>query len=323
MDYCTYFDKSYLDRGLNLYHSLQAQSSEPVRLWALCLDSAAYDVITAQLDESIRPISLGELEDADPELAATRSTRTFTEYLFTCTAAWCLYLLKRYPEISRITYLDSDLFFFADPVPIFDEMSDASILIIPHRFPKRLKHLEQFGIYNVGLLSFRNDAYGMECLEWWRARCIEWCFDRIEDGKYADQKYLDDWPARFRGVHIVEHKGANLAPWNWMNYTIRRDDKALTVDGLPLIFYHFQGLKLLAPRLYDPGTFRFGPMPRKVRTWLYDPYIEQLRQSRMLIRTISHDVPPGYSGLTSRDYSWRSFALRFVLGNIVFLSEPL
>ncbi len=149
------------------------------------------------------------------------------------------------PEIDFITYLDADLFFFADPKPIFEEIGDRSIAIIGHRYPPQLHHLLEFGIYNVGWLSFRRDENGLACLQRWRQQCLEWCYDRAEEGRYADQKYLDDWPESFQSVVVLRHKGANLAPWNLANYRIHRAQDRVWVDDDPLIFYHFQGFTQL------------------------------------------------------------------------------
>src|SRR5207244_8164736 len=95
----------------------------------------------------------------------------------------------------------------------------------------------------VGWVSFRRDAHALACLHWWRERCLEWCYDRYEDGRFADQKYLDDWPSRFQRVAVLQHKGANLAPWNLANYTIRANGDRVLVDEAPPILSHFQDRK--------------------------------------------------------------------------------
>ncbi|HBH61096.1 MAG TPA: glycosyl transferase, partial [Nitrospiraceae bacterium] len=79
----------------------------------------------------------------------------------------------------------------------------------------------------------------MECLDWWRDRCNEWCYFRLEDGKMGDQKYLDDWPTRFKGVHVLQHKGAGVALWNIERYRIVEKQSHVYIDEDPLIFYHF------------------------------------------------------------------------------------
>jgi hypothetical protein len=276
--FCTYFDINYLPRALALYNSLRRHAG-PFRLYALCLDDETHRWLSGPgAREEITPIALAELEAADPMLLAARATRSRIEYYFTCTAAFQLYLLDRFPEIDLLTYLDADLYFYDSPAPIFEEMGSRSILIVGHRFPPHLKHLEAFGIYNVGLLSFRRDADGLECLGWWRERCIEWCYDRLEDGKFGDQKYLDDWPTRFANVAVLEHKGANLAPWNLAGYTIGEADGTVMVDENPLIFYHFHKLKMMSPSLFDTGlTDRRARLNATVRRRIYAPYIRELR----------------------------------------------
>ena len=117
--------------------------------------------------------------------------------------------------IERITYVDADMFFFASPARIFEAMdaAKASVLVTAHRFPLWLKRYERHGKFNVGLLSFQNDGVGRACLDEWRGRCLGWCYDRLEEGKYADQKYLDEWPERLGAALLVlEHREVNLAP---------------------------------------------------------------------------------------------------------------
>src|ERR1051325_9889605 len=101
-------------------------------------------------------------------------------------------------------------------------------------FSQQHRSREKFGIYNVGWVSFRNDARGRLVLRWWRERCVDWCFDVVEDARFGDQKYLDDWPQRFEGVHVVQHQGANLAAWNVANHLVTERDGVLFVDEVPL-----------------------------------------------------------------------------------------
>src|SRR6202171_6572822 len=152
--YCSYFDHNYLSRGLALYHSLQRQAPG-ARLWVLCLSDACYQALVTLDLPNLMPRRLAEFEAEDPEVAATRATRSTIEYYFTCSPAWMLFVLSREPDAEWVTYLDSDLFFFASPDPIYSEMKDAAFGIIPNHFTRRLAEMRRFGIYNVGWVSVR------------------------------------------------------------------------------------------------------------------------------------------------------------------------
>jgi hypothetical protein len=277
LHFCTYFDVNYLSRGLALHRSLREVCVD-FRLFVLCMDAAAHDALSALALPEITPISLEELESADPALLEAKRNRSTIEYYFTCTPSLPLYIMRTWRDIGVVTYLDADLFFFSDPKPLFDELGDGSVAIIGHRFPVNLRDRELYGIYNVGWLSFRNDESGMECLEWWRDRCLEWCYDRVEGERFADQKYLDDWPHRFRNVVVLQHPGANLAPWNIGNHSLGVMGASVTVDSMPLVFFHFHGLKQIGRWLYDPGWKEYAITPSRVlRTMIYLPYIRALR----------------------------------------------
>ena len=217
--YCTYFDHNYLTRGLALYRSLQRHAPGS-RLWVLCLSESCYQALRALKLANLIPRRLDDFETANPAVEATRASRSMIEYYFTCSPAWMLSVLNSEPGAEWVTYLDSDLFFFASPEPIYDEMRDASFGIIPHRFSSRLADMRRFGVYNVGWVSVRRCDQGIEALRWWRERCIEWCYDRVEGKRFADQRYLDRLPQLFGGIHVISHLGANLAPWNLANYQL-------------------------------------------------------------------------------------------------------
>ncbi len=275
--FCTYFDRHYLPRALALHASLRAVGAE-FTLWALCLDDEALAAVRALDLPGVEPIALADFERDDPALRAARDDRTRAEYFFTCTPSLPLYVLDRRPEVDLITYLDADLYFYAHPGPVFAELAEASVGIIGHRHSPANRERRRFGLYNVGWVSFRRDPDGLACLRWWRERCLEWCHDRVEEHRFADQKYLDVWPERFRGVRVLAHKGANLAPWNVANYRIAERDGRLTVDDEPLVFFHFQGFQQVAPWLYNSNFGLYHARPtRLVRRSLIGPYIRALR----------------------------------------------
>ena len=280
--FCTYFDHRFLDRGLALYESLK-QNSTTFKLWTLCMDRHCFNVLKQMHLSSMQLISLDQLEAADPALKNTKTNRTTIEYYFTCSPALPLYLLELNAELKEITYLDADLYFYHDPAVIYEEIGDRSIAIIPHHYPRRLRYREKYGIYNVGFIYFRRDENGLACLRWWRRRCIEWCHTRAEGGRFADQKYLDAWPALFDQVAVLEHKGLNLAAWNMANYRIFRDRSGIRVNGQPLVFFHFQGLRRIRPWLYDPHTLDFGlVLSTRIKKMIFVPYIRTLiRINRM------------------------------------------
>ena len=184
---------------------------------------------------------MSELEEADPELLGAKANRSIVEYYFTLTPAWMLYLLEQVKTIEMITYLDGDLVFYSDPEVVFEEIGEGSVAIVPHNFFPAVQEKEKCGKYNVGWLSFRKDEAGLSCLRWYRERCLEWCYDIIEEDRYADQKYLDYFADKFENVVIIYNPGVNLAPWNIGNYELQNIDGQIQVNGRPCGVLSYDG----------------------------------------------------------------------------------
>jgi hypothetical protein len=241
------------------------------------MEPVCYDILSKMNLPGMILISLEDFEKGDEALLSAKKNRSKVEYYFTCTPSLPLFVMASFPKLEGITYLDADIFFFNDPSPVFQEIGSHSIALIPHRFEQRFQYMEKRGIYNVGFLYFRHNATGLGFLRWWRNECLQWCYDRLEEGRFADQKYLDRIPELFEGVTIVQHKGANLAPWNLANYSIVDDGSAVWVDDQPLLFYHFHGLKQLTRWLYDPNLMVFkAHLTKPIKKGVYQPYLETL-----------------------------------------------
>ncbi len=298
--FCTYFDRNYLYKGLALYRSL-ARHCDVFTLWVLCFDQVTHDVLREMDLPGLRLIARTEFEKGDDALLAAQTDRTLVEYYWTCTPSLPLYILQNNPEIDVIGYLDADIFFYADPIPIYDELGNQSILIIGHRYRPEIEHLVKYGIYNVGFLLFRHNDIGLQCLRWWRERCLEWCYNRLEDGKMGDQKYLDDWPQRFEEVIVLQYKGGGVGPWNIANYELRCSDGQLWVDEVPLVFYHFHRFYILNSWVFEPDGSQFG-LRRTHFSLLYEPYITELRQSMREVLRVMPDFRGGFTSYSVREW---------------------
>jgi hypothetical protein len=111
-----------------------------------------------------------------------------------------------------------------------------------------------------------------------------------EDGRYGDQKYLDDWPTRFENVVVLQHKGAGLAPWNLAGYTCSIQGKQVYVDEVPLIFYHFAQFRMVTEKIFihntEPYTQSFETRILKTDhiRYIYTPYAQAMQKMEQKIR---------------------------------------
>lgn len=278
--FCTYFDSRFLPRALALYSSLRLHSPG-CRIFSLCFDGAAYDAVVSMKLDGMVPVSMAELEKDHPDLPAVKAGRSVAEYYLTCTPVLPLYLLEKFREVDILTYVDSDLYFFASPEAVFEVMGGASIAITPHRFAPNVVGGEKTGIFNDGWMSFRRGPDAEACLRWWKERCLEWCYDRSEEGKHAEQGYLNNWPALFKNVAVINNPGVNAAPWNLRNEVVGFENGAVTVGGRPLVFFHFSGLWQVNRWLYDTSLLDYRLRPSKlVREKIYKPYIRALAEAK-------------------------------------------
>lgn len=303
---CTYFDVNYLSRGLTLYRSIR-RSQPDATVWVLCLDEPTHEILAGlDLPASVL-VKLPDVERRYPELLSVKGERRVIEYYFTLSPHWPSYVLEALPPQDRLVYADADIRLFSSLDPVFNEMGSSSVGIVDHRFSAQHANREVFGRFNVGTLFLRNDDNAAACLGWWRERCIEWCYDRLEGEKYADQKYLDEWPDRFEGVHIVTHPGIGVAPWNWMIGQFNLSAKPPLISGRPLITYHFHGLQLYGWSLFNPQIARYGRMPSDLFNALYGSYACDLIE-------VDAELRFGAAGLRrSRPVRQRRFT-RFALG---------
>jgi hypothetical protein len=281
--FCTLFDSGYLIKGLAMIKSL-ALHCPKMHIYVLCMDRQTKHILEQLNISYVSCINLAEVENE--ELLAAKADRGVAEYCWTLSSNFTWYVMNSYAEINFLTYLDADLLFYSDVKPLFDEIGDASIAIIEHRFTERLKDREVNGRFCVEWVGFRRDEQGLACLSYWRQQCIDWCYYRLEDGKMGDQKYLDLWPEQYSACHILMDKGAGIAPWNYSQYSFDKDEIGrITVEESPLIFYHFHQFQLLENGEFDRlSSFYTSECPEPHAIYVH--YESMLKNCLLDIRTI-------------------------------------
>lgn len=282
--YATYFDVGYLPRALTLLDSLRKHGDHS-DVWMLCLDDQTHSYLAQAQKPGVHLMRLSELETAHPELLTVKDVRSRAEYIFTLGPTFLLDVFRQQLRPNDLlVYLDADLYFFDNPARVGNDLAGSSVGIIEHRYSDRLNEkLAKYGRFNVGWVGFKNDSAGEQVLSWWAVECLNWCFDRPEPGRYADQGYLDSFPD-FDGVHILADPGFNLAPWNTQRHSIKSDETGkVSVDGHPLTFFHFHGVKETSHWFITSQLVYASPANRALRDGIYKPYLKQLQMNQNLV----------------------------------------
>jgi hypothetical protein len=294
--FVTLFDNNFLPIGLCLHASL-LEHGQPFHLWILCMDELVEQNLRHLALPHVSLIPLREAEDA--RLLAVKSTRSRGEYCWTLTPFTPQFVFDRDSQVKRVTYIDADLFFFASPKLLLDEFerSGKHVLITEHAYGPRYEYsgrAKRGGRFCVQFMTFRRTPEGEKIMHWWQDRCLEWCYARVEDGKFGDQKYLDLWPELFGSdVHILQQKEKTLAPWNVEHFA------KLGGGKLNPVFYHFQTLRIISA---DEILLYSGWKVGQASAGIYQAYMDGLRTvvTRMLQERIPVVYLPRRKGLIGR-----------------------
>lgn len=234
MYFCTLFDANYAGKGIAMILSLSEHIPGSV-LYVMAMDRKCSEILDrCNLDN----VFVECIEDLDsPELDKARSDRSRAEFCWTCGSFVTSYFLHKY-SLPHITYLDSDLMFFSSPECVLDDLEaeNASVGLTPHFTDQTL-----FGRYCVQYVYFKNNCSGVAALDWWKGECLKWCYSKLEDGKYGDQKYLDYLGERFENVREISNRGVGIAYWNMNSYSFGNGRVYYSGQSWPIVFFHYSG----------------------------------------------------------------------------------
>lgn len=187
-----------------------------------------------------------------PDLDYTALKLSATELCCAAKAYVLDYLLGRAPA-RRFVYLDSDIYVFARLDAMIARLDEADFVVTPHTIqplpaPERfwekpsLGDLAGAGVFNAGMIAMRRSAAAGEFLQTWK-RLVAGPGAFVSGlGAQAEQNSFN-WISCFvESYAVLRDTAYNVAYWNLHDRSLRCvGDGRWTVDGRPLVTFHFSG----------------------------------------------------------------------------------
>jgi hypothetical protein len=300
--YVTNLNLGFLPQGLALYKSMQ-RHLQSFQFWIVCMDQDCFDALQALNLPNMRLIDFSGVEsDAYCRL---RGERTVAEYCWTIKPLNPYIVFSLDPMVDQVTSLDADLWFLRDPDLIFQEFTSSgkSVLVTEHAYLPQYDQLSSSGVFCSQWITFvRNRSEPLR--KWWQEQCFQWCFNRAEDGKFGDQKYMESWPTLFPGaVHSLSNPRLILAPWNAQDINLENG-----------VAYHFHGLRILDNSQYAVKSFY--SISDECERKIYKPYLMDLSDGIKAMKSIGLEIKSQVgSSKLQHSKSMQSFLLRQLMAN--------
>jgi hypothetical protein len=306
LNFVTHCDSQYLSRAVILRESIQ-EKSDRCNFILVCHDEITFKAASLLGIPESNMILLDQIIERYKELKNARDNRTHIEFLYCLTPFIMRYVLDIL-DLNEIVYIDADKFILGNPENLFIDASYVSIAISSHNFPPKLKYLNKFGKYNVGVIFARKSQDSLEVLNWWSKKCIESTSISKQDiDVFGDQKYLDEFQVIYPNTHIYNDKGINSAPWNCTCVYIKQGLLYRDHGDLQLVTFHFSGLRY-NKHFYIAGYNRYGiRLQKSVKKYLYKDYVKRLIEADSKIDSLKY----------------KRFSLREIVRGFLFLDIGL
>jgi hypothetical protein len=159
---------------------------------------------------------------------------------------------------DTVVYCDADMQFFDDACGLVEHAPHADLVFVPHMmspFPRGLPDerpaigdIGHAGLMNGGLFVARRRSSTLAFLDAWAKLCIAPGTFLPEYGYPSEQQALNWAFASTSAVAVFRDPRFNVAYWNlherplrWSHLDGGRDDE-WTLDGRPIVCFHFSGL---------------------------------------------------------------------------------
>ena len=257
------FDINYNVQALALIESIE-KNVKDYQFFIFCMDERSFKIIDNLKNKKIKVFLFEDFEDS--LLKKLKKQRKANEYFWTITPRLPLIIFDNFDQIDQVTYIDTDIFFLKSPEEIYSDFQETKkdILLTKHNYSPKYDKSEISGKFCVQFLIINREGY--DIIKNWELLCNEWCYDRIEKNRYGDQKYLDDWPEKYKDrIYIVKNRNSFQGPWN-----------ADSTNADEAIVFHFHGLRKIVKNFYLLS--RGYNIPRATKIKIYDLYFKILNK---------------------------------------------
>jgi len=273
----TICSNNYLAQASVLGYSVREQMKTDL----ICL---LVDEPNAAIDYSNLPLTIIPIRNIEANIDVLAEKYNIIELNACLKPSGFKYFMDNFKE-EKIIFLDPDTMIFSSFDTIEQLLDLHEILLTPHILspisPDKKRPSENtflnYGLYNAGFIAVRGSEESTKFINWWKERTHENGFDKVHDGIYADQLYLNLVPVFFKGVHIIADIGCNVAPWNIHERYLTKANGVLKVnDQDTLKFFHFGSFIINSNELPVHYYNRFFLKDREDLHELYDSYNKKL-----------------------------------------------
>ena len=234
---CTVSDFNYLSKGLALYESL-IEYSDNFTLNYLCIDDKSFKFLKPFETTNLKVWSVNDLLKNDKNLSQLKNNN-YRYFCWSLASYFSNFLIKK--NNKSVTYIDSDILLHDNIDLILNEIGNKDVGIFRHR-QFELTSNRPDGLYNVGIVFFKNSDLGKLLLNWWSDAVLHMKYPHLST--CGDQKYLEEFPRLCPKDRIfIDGNIGHGAPWQWQlfNYDDYETDGTIIWEGekQKLIFSHF------------------------------------------------------------------------------------
>ena len=265
---CTLSDFNYLFYGLTLYKSLKDTTSN-FKLHYLCLCEKSYNKIKELNLPEIEPYFIDDLIQKDKDFLTLREKtkpelggNNRNDFIWSLASFFSYYLLDE--KQIDISYIDSDIYFYQDFNIILNKMEDKDVCMFRH---KHVVTNNVDGLFNVGVVVFKNTDNGKKALKWWRDAVFTKTPKHL--ATCGDQKFLEGIFSIIpqEQIYIGDKDISHGGPWHYrfLNFDFFESEKKVIWGDKkqPFVFNHFSKFE---PD-FENKTFQYTGLSYKDHTY--------------------------------------------------------